>query len=98
MSWRINGLVGRPVSVTMDTQGIPLLMEDMPILDISDHYREWVGILEGLPQVDIWRVRTAQGIGELHFVCHPVASPPDKENHLLVTQPVGHWLLVRWED
>ena len=37
-----------------------------PILSILAHHREWIGVLDGEPERDVWLVETPDGICELH--------------------------------
>ncbi|MDX1931201.1 MAG: hypothetical protein SFU56_01210 [Capsulimonadales bacterium] len=58
------------------------------VLAIREHWREWLGALDGEPERDIWQVELPQGVCELHCLRDPLAPPPIPE----------YWLLDRWED
>lgn len=89
MSHLVNGYAGVLVAVETDEQGRPVRVENGAISLLLDHWREWIGILEGEPQVDVWKVQTARGICELHRRRYP-----DPSGRL----DPGCWFLVRWED
>lgn len=77
-----------PVSVTTDGVGRPTRVEpNQPITAVLSHHREWIGILDGEPERDIWIVETPQGIAELH--CLRATGEDDKP---------GDWILHRWLD
>ena len=84
MSRLVEGYEGRRVAVRSDGEGIPLSVETAAVQRVLDFWREWVGVLEGEPEVSVWRVETAQGVCELHHL-----QPDSRE---------GVWLLMRWED
>jgi hypothetical protein len=80
---------GIPVHVTTDSQNRPVTVQGVPVLQRLTTFREWIGILDGEPQRDVWRVETARGICELHYLSYPDGNTD--------TAP-GSWLLVGWED
>lgn len=76
-------IANRPVSVEIDpATGEPLRVDGIVVRRVLDHWREWIGILQGEPERDLWRLEleTPRGICEVHFL-----------------EP-NHWLLARWED
>lgn len=88
---------GRRVVVTCDGEGRPAAFvlpgsrRSLPILGPTGHWREWIGILEGEPERDVWRVETPLGVCELHCLKH---ATEDDEDH----GGAGEWLLFGWED
>ncbi len=61
----------------------------IPVTGKIEHFREWVGALEGAPERDIWRVETPRGTCELHHLRHPTVEDDE---------PNGYWLIFRWDD
>jgi len=61
----------------------------IPITGKIEHFREWIGVLDGEPERDIWRVETPRGTCELHHL-----RPPSAEDN----EPHGYWLIFRWDD
>ena len=59
------------------------------VTGVAEHHREWIGVLEGEPERDVWRVDTPRGSCELHHLRQPTAE--DEE-------PDGYWLIFRWDD
>ena len=55
----------------------------------AKHWREWVGILDGDMERDIWHVATGVGPCELHHLRQPTAEDDE---------PSGYWLIFRWDD
>ena len=93
-------LDGRPAQVACDAAGRPVAFilagEKRPVTvaAVLDHFREWIGALEGEPQRDVWQVETAHcGVCELHHLRHP-SHDSDEDNG----DKAGAWLLYRWED
>ncbi len=89
-------LDGRPAHVACDAAGRPAAFtladetRPVPVAAVLDHFREWIGALDGEPERDVWQVETARGVCELHHLRHPTED---------VNDPVGgDWLLFRWED
>ena len=86
---------GRYVMVETDTEGRPLSLlprgERTPVAveGWARHWREWVGILDGEPERDIWHVLTGRGACELHHLRQPTADSDE---------PEGQWVLWRWDD
>jgi hypothetical protein len=93
MSRRVNGPEGMPTEVTTDEWNRPLTVEGEPVLRRLAYFREWIGILDGEPQLDVWRVETPSGICELHF-----RSYPNGEEEKNALDPACVWILARWED
>ena len=82
-------------------RGKPYLV---PIRARISHWREWVGVLDGEPERDVWQVETALGVCELHCLrYHPcgqgdqtrTAGALESERE---AEREGEWLLFRWED
>ena len=88
-------LDGRYADVEMDGMGgmmgfsIRGERDLVPVLSVAETFREWLGVLNGEPERDIWRVDTARGSCELHHLRHPTAEDDD---------PQGYWVLFRWDD
>ena len=62
-------IVSRPVSVETDpATGEPLRVDGVAVRRVLDHWREWIGILQGEPERDLWRLETPHGICEVHCV------------------------------
>ena len=61
----------------------------VPVLSVAEHFREWIGLLDGEPERDIWRVDTARGSCELHHLRQPTSGNDE---------PEGYWVLFRWDD
>lgn len=100
MSRRVN----RPVDVRVNEGGEPLAFIDcshdnrfssgdrtVPVLACLAHWREWIGILDGEPERDVWQVETSLGICELHCL-HYVPNAKDGQ------APHEDWLLACWMD
>lgn len=87
-------LDGRRIAVETDTDGNPIAFviadqqEPQPVLHTLAYWREWIGILDGEPERDIWRVETPRGICEIHNLRYPRSK-----NEWSKT-----WLLHAWED
>jgi len=86
-------------AVTQDADGRPVAFalpagpatQTLHVLQVLDHWREWIGILDGEPERDIWRVETdTGGICELHHLRPPTTAEADP--------PTATWLLHGWED
>ncbi|MES2465414.1 MAG: hypothetical protein V4671_33010 [Armatimonadota bacterium] len=59
----------RLVSVETDpVTGEPLRVEGVPVRRVLDHWREWIGILQGESERDLWRLETPLGICEVHLL------------------------------
>lgn len=92
-------LDGRPVQVETDEEGKPLAITfpgatspERVLLPLA-FWREWIGVLDGEPERDIWRVVVKRGVCEIHCLRFPSSvfdgrTPMDKEM----------WLLHAWED
>ena len=84
----------RLIEVAVDASGAPLgfriAEEPMEVFGILCHWREWVGILDGEPERDVWRVDTTRGVCELHHLRYPTDESLEPDE--------GDWLLWRWED
>ena len=100
-------LDGRPVSVQADADEKPVALcignpdtDPLPVVRYLTYWREWIGILDGEPERDVWRVETPRGICELH--CLRYLSPPQHAEAAGTADPdmvvQKQWLLYRWED
>ncbi len=77
-------ITNRPVNVETDPDtGEPLRVDGIVVRRVLDHWREWIGILQGEPERDLWRLETPRGICEVHQ---------------LQIKSASCWLLARWED
>ena len=89
-------LVGRPAHVTCNEEGAPISFRiggerlTVPVRERVAHWREWIGVLDGEPERDIWRVDTPRGVCELHRLRHPREDEDEAKG--------GRWLLFSWED
>jgi len=87
----VNRLDGRLIAVETDGDGNPVaftLPDGQPPQAILNHlayWREWIGVLEGEPERDVWWVRTPRGICEIHCLRQPTAE-------------TEVWLLHAWGD
>ena len=92
-------LVRRPVTVNCAPTGRPVILQEndgepaLPVLAVVEHWREWIGALEGEPERDIWRVETPRGVCELHCLRQPTGAGEELDE-----APGGDWLLYGWED
>jgi hypothetical protein len=102
-------LDGRPAQVICDAAGQPRAFtlpgekRPVPIFAVLDHWREWIGALQGEPPRDVWQVETPRGLCELHHLSHPtededVAEDEDEPAGDADGSSHGDWLLFRWED
>lgn len=88
-------LDGRYADVTLDAESRPisfLIRGDEGTIWVTDwakHWREWIGILNGNFERDIWHVETSQGTCELHHLRQPTIKD---------AEPAGYWMIFRWED
>jgi hypothetical protein len=88
-------LDGRYADVQQDKMGLPSGFTArgersvIHVTGVAEHHREWIGVLEGEPERDVWRVETPRGTCELHQLRHPTAEEDD---------PYGDWLIFRWDD
>ena len=90
----------RPVAVRLSPDGAPARIkwvggsgaQSLPVLAVAEHWREWIGALDGEPERDVWRVETPAGPCELHHL----RAAPDPEG--ADGSGGGEWILARWED
>lgn len=61
----------------------------LPVVRVLGFHRQWVGILQGEPERDVWCVETGRGIARLYGIRRQTA---DGEGE------VAGWLLHAWED
>jgi hypothetical protein len=83
-------LDGRIISVETDSDGNPIafILPGSPRDEVRQqltYWREWIGILSGEPERDVWRVQTPRGICEIHCL-RPA------------TVTTAMWVLHSWED
>lgn len=76
---------GRPATFILADEKRPV-----PVAAVLDHFREWIGVLGGEPERDVWQVEIMRGVCELHHLRHPTEDVNDPAG--------GDWLLFRWED
>lgn len=87
-------ILNQAIDVRCDTNGDPVAIwfphdsREVRVVTRLAHWREWIGILDGEPERDVWRVALAQGVCELHGVRLPAG-----EDQITVD-----WSLARWED
>ena len=67
---------------------VPGTRDVVEISGVVDHWREWIGALDGEPERDVWRVETARGTCELHGLAVPKGDE----------EPERSWILFRWDD
>ncbi len=92
-------LVHQPVTVETDSEtGAPACVDGVPVRQVLDHFREWIGILQGEPERDIWRVELPRGICEVHLIRHGGAVQEIQPDHRKCEALSENWLLARWED
>jgi hypothetical protein len=67
--------------------------QELQVIGLVAHWREWIGVLDGEPERDVWQVETPHGTCELHCLRHPndQADEPGENDP-------GEWLLYRWDD
>ena len=88
-------LDGRYADVAVDDEAKPrsfIIRGDrstISVTGIAKHWREWIGILNGNAERDIWHVETPRGTCELHNLRQPTVKD---------TEPTGYWMIFRWED
>jgi hypothetical protein len=67
---------------------LPGTRDVVRITAVLDHWREWIGVLDGEPERDVWHVETARGTCELHGLGYPKGDE----------EPERSWILFRWDD
>ncbi len=88
-------LDGRYADVETDEQARPsgfMIWGDRTPIAVTGwakHWREWIGVLNGNAERDIWHVETPLGTCELHHLRQPTAKEEE---------PAGYWMVLRWED
>lgn len=88
-------LDGRWAAVRCDGLGRPATFvpsgsrTEVAVLDWASHHREWIGLLDGESQRDVWLISTNKGTCELHRLSRPQSDDDDDG---------GEWVLFRWED
>ena len=88
-------LDGRYADVTVDQSSAPVSFvirgdkSAISVTGVAKHWREWIGILNGNAERDIWHVETTRGTCELHNLRQPTVQD---------TNPLGYWMIFRWED
>lgn len=98
-------LDGRPITVETDRDGNPIAFtlpdgsSRQSILSHLTYWREWIGILDGEPERDIWWVETTHGICEIHCLRYlPSGESGTGDTRRQVTLLKEMWLLHAWED
>ena len=93
-------LDGRMIQVETDGDGNPTAFT-LPggtlcqkVINYISYWREWIGILEGEPERDIWWVQTEGGICEIHCLRYLTTDKPDKQ----AASRESMWLIHAWED
>ena len=61
-------VAGQVIAVVTARDGTPALVGGVEVLHVYSRHREWIGVLEGAPEVDVWRVEVPRGIVELHHL------------------------------
>ena len=61
-------LVEMPVAVVTNPEQEPCVVNGSQIVQVLSHHREWIGVLEGEPERDVWKVETIRGVLELHYL------------------------------
>lgn len=93
MSRRVN----QPVAVDAADDGAPVAFcwHDRwhSVRQVLKHTREWIGVLDGEPQRDIFVIRSERGVCELHFSSFPSDDAGDD-----TVDGSGTWLLAAWCD
>ena len=88
-------LDGRHADVQTDPLGRPTRFvasgsrQEVAVHGWASHHREWIGVLDGEAQRDVWLVATNRGVCELHRLSRPASD--DEEDG-------GEWVLFRRED
>jgi hypothetical protein len=75
---------GEPTEMTLPDAAAPVA-----VLSVLSRWREWMGVLSGEPERDVWHVDTERGVCELHCLRYPSGR-----DH----SPPGRWFLARWDD
>lgn len=85
---------GRLIDVKADAEGNPVAFS-LPdgsamqtVVAYLSYWREWIGVLDGEPERDVWCVETTHGICEIHCLRSPLGTEDSPET----------WLLHAWED
>ena len=88
-------LDGRYADVQTDALGRPIQFtasgsrQEVTVHGWASHHREWIGVLDGEAQRDVWLVATNRGVCELHRLSRPIADDDDGD---------CEWVLFRKED
>lgn len=88
-------LDGRYADVRTDAQDRPIQFvasgssQVVAVHGWAFHHREWIGVLDGEAQRDVWIVATNRGVCELHRLSRPLSDDDDGNSE---------WVLFRRED
>lgn len=82
---------GQPVSLVIEHK-LPLY----PVLHHLAHWREWIGVLDGEPQRDVWKIEIERGVCEIHYLSFP--KDGESESDPALGERISEWVLARWED
>ncbi len=91
-------LDGRYADVHTDFLGRPIQFvasgsrQEVTVQGWASHHREWIGILDGEAQRDVWLVATHRGVCELHRLSRPKSDDDDSD------EGDCEWVLFRRED
>ena len=76
--------LGRPIQFTASGS-----RQEVTVHGWASHHREWIGVLDGEAQRDVWLIATNRGVCELHRLSRPKADDDDGD---------CEWVLFRKED
>ena len=88
-------LDGRYADVQTDSLGRPTQFvasgsrQEVVVHGWASHHREWIGVLDGEAQRDVWLVATNRGVCELHRLSRPKSDEDEGD---------FEWVLFRRED
>ena len=88
-------LDGRYAEVYTDSLGRPIQFvasgsrQEVTVHGWASHHREWIGVLDGEAQRDVWLVATNRGVCELHRLSRPKSDDDEGDSE---------WVLFRRED
>lgn len=94
-------LDGRWADVRCDGLGRPAAFlpsgsrQEVTVHGWASHHREWIGVLNGEAQRDVWLVATNQGVCELHRLSRPTSDEDEGESEW---GEESEWVLFRRED
>jgi len=94
-------LDGRYADVQTDALGRPTHFiasgthQEVTVHGWASHHREWIGVLDGEAQRDVWLVSTNRGVCELHCLSRPKFNDDECNND---DEGDCEWVLFRRED